>query len=82
MGAATLSTVVAEGSSSSSTCKIPQDLGAGGKESGVKQYLENADVHCNNFASADGGVQKAALKLLPQAGDHQAVLIRTDERGS
>lgn len=79
IGAATLSTVVAEGSSSSSTCSgaasepVAADAAAAG-------HLENAYVNRNYLAGADGSVQQPPLQLLPQTGDNNTVLIRAHER--
>ena len=56
IGAATLSTVVAEGSSRSSTCSVPEsELVAAAAAAAV--HLENADVNRNYLAGANGGVQ-------------------------
>jgi hypothetical protein len=58
IGAATLSTVVAEGSSRSSTCSVPEsELVAAAAAAAAAVHLENADVNRNYLAGANGGVQ-------------------------
>ena len=60
IGAATLSTVVAEGSSRSSTCSVPESelvAAAAAAAAAAAVHLENADVNRNYLAGANGGVQ-------------------------